>query len=290
MTKTSFVIRASYLIALLSAIFSTMGLLLPLDGHTMMAVTPQREEITLYGKGLYRNDSAFKAGILRGTDAVTLFVGVPALLAVTRQVSRGGIRAKLALLGLLAYFTYNSASLALGAYWNEMLLMYIICFSLSLFSFISLFQSIEISSLAYQIRPAMPYRVLAGFCAFSGLSLLVWLADIFTALTQGKPPAHLDHYHTEITYVLDLAILLPAIYLASFQLWNRNVQGVRLAAILLILLVFTGLVVAGQSIVQALDGIIHSPQEYAAYVAPFIFLSLIATGLTFAIFRNIAKT
>jgi biopolymer transport protein ExbB/TolQ len=63
-----------------------------------------------------------------------------------------------------------------------------------------------------------------------------------------------------------------------------------LAAILLIFLVFTGLVATGQSIVQALDGIIHSPQIYAAYVAPFIFLSLIATGLTFAIFRNIAKT
>ncbi|MCX7976282.1 MAG: hypothetical protein N2646_04330 [Bellilinea sp.] len=290
MSKYSFPLWASYAIALLAGIYSAFGLFLSEPTEAATAVTPQGEQVSLYGQGLYRNDSVFKAGILRGTDAVTLFVGVPALVIAARLASRGGLKAKLFLAGVLAYFIYNSASLALGAYWNEMLLVYMICFSLSLFSFIPLFQSIEIPALTQAIRATMPYRLLAGFCAFSGLSLLVWLVDILTSLTQGKPPAHLDHYHTEITYVIDLGILLPAIYLTSFHLWRHKPQGVRMAAIILILLIFTGLVVAGQSVVQALDGIIHTPQEYAAYVIPFVLLSLIALGLTFTLFRNISKS
>ena len=290
MKTVSFSIWASYLIAILAIIYSAAGLFLSNKSQPERVITPQGEEVTLYARGLYRNDSQFKGGILRGTDAVTLFMAVPSLWMAARKSRRGDVTSKLVLLGIQAFFVYNSASLALGAYWNEMLLVYILCFSLSLYSFIMLFQSIEMPTLVEKIRPTMPYRWIAGFCAFSGLSLLIWVLDIITALIQGKPPAHLDHYHTEITYVLDLAILFPAVYLAAFQLWKRNPQGIRLGALLLIFLVFTGLVVAGQSLVQAMDGIIHTPQEYAAYVIPFILLSLIALGLAFALFRNISQS
>ena len=50
---------------------------------------------SIYGKGLYRYDSSFKAPIFRGTDAVLLFLGIPFFIFSLIQANRGSLRGKL---------------------------------------------------------------------------------------------------------------------------------------------------------------------------------------------------
>jgi hypothetical protein len=86
-----------------------------------------------------------------------------------------------------------------------------------------------------------------------------------------------------------LGIILPTAYLAGVLVWRRSPLGTLLAAIVITLNISIGLVVASQSIMQFLDGIILKPAEYAAYVAPFVTLSLVAVGLVSNIHRSIIE-
>ena len=243
----------------------------------------------MYGLGLYRNDSAFKAPILRGTDAVTLFVCVPVLLVAIFLYRRGSLRGELFLTSMLGYFLYNAASLGFGAAYNEMLLVYIASFSASLFAFVLACTSVDLNKLAERTSPKFPRRGVAIFLFISGLSVTVWLIDILGALASGTVPPNLGPYTTEATYVIDLGIILPTAYLAGILVLHRKPLGTLLASILITVNVSIGLVVVSQSIMQALNGITLTPAEFAAYVAPFVILSAIAVWVVVLIFRNISN-
>jgi len=283
------IIFFSIAVALLAAIYASVGLFWQDDGAPFTFVTVHGETVEMYGRGIYRNDAAFRAPIFRGTDAITLFVCVPILLFAIVLYARKSLRGGILLTSMLAYFMYNAASLALGAAYNEFLLIYIASFSVSLFAFIMAFTSIDLQVLAESTAPTLAHRGIAIFLFVAGMSLLVWIMDIVVALTQNSIPAQLGPYTTEATYTLDLGIILPTAYLAGVLVWHRSPLGTLLAAIVITLNVSIGLVVASQSIMQALDGIFLTVGGYAAYVAPFVTLSLIAIGLVFNIHRSIIE-
>ena len=85
-----------------------------------------------------------------------------------------------------------------------------------------------------------------------------------------------------------MSIILPSAFLAGVLVLRRSPWGTLLASILITVNVTIGLVVASQSITQAMDGIFLTPAQYAAYVAPFVILSLIAIGLIMSIHRSIS--
>ena len=288
MKRSNTLIWLSILVALLAGVYATVGLFSQGGDGPFTFTTLHGRTTEMYGLGIYRNDSAFKAPILRGTDAVTLFVCVPALLVAIFLYRRDSLRGGLFLTSMLAYFLYNSASLGFGAAYNELLLVYIASFSSSLFAFILACTSIDLDTLAERTSSKFPRRGVAIFLFFAGLSLVVWILDILGALVDGTFPINLGPYTTEATYVIDLGVILPTAYLAGILVLRHKPLGTLLASILITVNVSIGLVVASQSLMQALDGIILSPTEYAAYVAPFVTLSIVATWIIVLIFRNIS--
>jgi hypothetical protein len=277
----------SFLVAIFAAIYAGVGLFSQGGDGPFTFTSVHGETVEIYGQGLYHNDAVFKAPIFRGTDAATLFVCVPLLLLAIVLDRRAGLRSRLFLTSILVYFLYNSASLALGASYNNLLLVYIGSASASLFAFVIGFRSIDLQELAARTSARMPHRWISGFLFLAGLSLIIWLVDILVALSQGTVPPTLDHYTTEATYTLDLSAILPSAFLAGVLVWRRLPLGTLLASILITLNMTVGLVVASQSIMQALDGIVLTPGAFAAYVAPFVTLSLIAVGLLVSIYRNL---
>lgn len=280
----------SLLVALFSAVYAGIGLFSAGGEGSFEFTTLHGETVEMYGQGIYRNDAAFRAPIFRGTDAVTLFVCVPVLLLAIAWYRRGSLRGGLLLTSMLAYFLYNSASLGFGAAYNNILLLYIASFSLSLFALVIAIQNIDLQTLAARTSARLPRRWIAVFLFLAGLSVMVWLVDIIGALASNGVPANLGPYSTESTYLLDLGIILPTAYLAGILVLRRSPWGTLLASILITVNITIGLVVASQSIMQALDGIILKPAEYAAYVAPFVTLSLIASGLIISIHRSISDS
>lgn len=278
------------LTAVLAAVYAGAGLFWQDDANPFSFTTLHGKTVEMYGQGLYKYDSAFKAPILRGTDAVTLFICIPVLIFALALYWRGSLRGGLLLASMLGYFVYNSASLAFGAAYNNLLLVYIMSFSISFFAFVLAITSIDLQTLAVKTSPQFPRRGIAIFLFLAGSSLMVWLLDIISALILGSVPPNLGPYTTEATYTIDLGIIMPAAFLAGILVLRRSPLGTLLASILITLNVSIGLVVASQSIMQALDGIILSISEYITYVMPFVTLSLIAAWLTSRLIRNISDS
>jgi hypothetical protein len=177
---------------------------------------------------------------------------------------------------------------AFGAAHNPLLLVYIAYFSASLAAFGIAVSSIESRDLAERVSPRMPRRLIAAFLFLAGLSVLVWLIDIVGALAAGGVPTHLGTYHTEATYVIDLAVIAPAAFLGGILLLRRRPAGYVVAVPLLVLNAFVGPVVVSQTVFQRLAGVTITTTELIVFVGLFVVTSAIAAALAVALLRNIA--
>ncbi|GAP22012.1 hypothetical protein [Leptolinea tardivitalis] len=277
-------------ILILAAVASTCAGLFSQGGPGPFTVTSLHgKDVTLYGQGIYRFDTYFRAPIARGTDAVTLFLAVPLLVFTFIQYQKGSLRGTLFLTGLLAYFLYNSASMALGIAYNSFFLVYIIYFSCSLYSFILAYFSIRVDELPERIEAGFPHRLAAYLLFFAGLSVFVWLNEILNPLFKGIYPPGLDTYTTEITFVIDLGIIPAACYIAGFLLLRRRPNGYLLTFVMLTLLAMIGLVVLSQTVFQAAAGIYLAPGQYFGLVGTFTILGCLAIWTIVKILKNVAN-
>lgn len=248
------------------------------------------KEVRLYGQGIYQFDSYFRAPIARGTDAVTLFAALPLLIVFYVNYRKSSVKSALFLTGILTYFVYNSASMALGVAYNNLLLAYILYFSASFFSLILAFFSIDYEVLPSHVNPKFPYRAAAYLLFFAGLSVFVWLSEILGPLFQGIYPPNLDNYTTEITYVIDLGLIPPACYVTGFLLLKKKPYAYGLAFMMLSLLTMIGLVVISQSVFQAMAGIYLTIGQYIGFSGTFTVMGIIAIRVLYLMQKNITES
>jgi hypothetical protein len=279
-----------FFIVLLGATAAAAGLFGDSSGSPFMFTTVHGESVRISGEGLYRFDTAFKAPILRGTDAVTLFLAIPLLIAAVFYFRRGSIRGGLMLAGMLSYFLYNAASLAFGVAYNRLFLLYIAYFASSLFAFVLAVRSIDSDALARRISERHPRRAIAGFLFLAGMSVFVWLIEIITALSTGGVPEGVASYTTEVTTVIDLGIIAPTAFLAGALVLRRRPLGYLLAPILMVLNAIIGVVIVAQTVAQSMDGITLTTQQLVIYVGIFVAMSLVALCLTWLLLRSIVDT
>jgi hypothetical protein len=283
------VVWLASLVAALALVASSAGLFWQGEGELYSFVTLRGETVEIYGRGLYRHDTFLKAHILRGTDAVTLFAGVPLLLVATMLYRRGSLQGGLLLVGLLSYFLYNAALLALGTAYNDLALVYIAYLSASFFAFVLAFRSIDLDVLAARVSPRLPHHFIAVFLFMAGSVAFVWLTIIVGALLEGATPDGLASYTTEPTFVFDLAITGPTAFLAGALVLRRAPLGYLLAATLLVLYAFVGLMVVGQTVATELAGITLGVGQFVAFVASFVVMSLFAIWLLISFFRSLEE-
>jgi len=282
------VVQLTLLVAVLALVAAGTGLFWHCEGEPFLFTTLRGDIVEIYGQGLYRYDTAFKVPILRGTDAVTFFVATPLLIFALALYRRGSLRGTLLLVGMLAYFLYNSSSLALGVAYNQMALVYILYFSASLFAFILAFRSVDLQALSVSISPGLSYRGTSVFLFLAGLSVFVWLIDIVGSLLQNQPPHALASYTTEVTYVIDLGVIAPTAFLAATMLLCRAPLGYLLAAVILTLSALIGVVVVAQTTAQLLAGITLSAVEMGAFVGTFLIMSLFAAWFLISLLRRVS--
>jgi hypothetical protein len=290
MKVSSIVIVLSSLVALLAAIAAATGLFLKDDGTPFLFTTLRGQTAQIFGQGLYEYDTLFIGAGFKGQDAVALFLGVPLLVISIVLYQRGSVSGQLLLTGTLGYFLYLYASMALGASYNRLFLLYIVIFSASLFAFIQVFSSVNLDLVASQIPAGLPRRGLAIFMFAAGLvTLVVWGAPLVVALIKGGPPDRMDSYTTMVTYALDLAIITPATFLCAVLVLRGDPLGVVIAAPLLTLIVLLAPQIILSTVFQKSAGVPFTMGEMIGPVAGFVVLGLIAAWLLVAILRGLSK-
>jgi hypothetical protein len=177
------------------------------------------------------------------------------------------------LAGALAYFLYVYASMALGAAYNWLFLVYVALLSTSLFAFVG-----AVAARDLRFTAAPPRLAPAIFMLVCGLvTAFVWLGPLVVAALERRPPDRLDGYTTMVTYALDLAIVAPATWLSAALILRRRSLGYVLAFALTTVLVLLGPVIAVSTYNQVSAGIAFGPGEIAGPVVGFLVLG--AAGL-----------
>jgi len=291
MKSSNLVVGLSSLIVVLALLAVGAGFLWPNTGAPFAFTTLRGQEVQIYGHGLYRYDTLFTGAANRGNDIVTLVVAIPLLVYATLRYWRGSLRGGLLLLGTLVYFLYVYGSYALGIAFNSAFLVYIALFSVSLYTFVLLFVSIDRQLLADHLAPDLPRRGIAIFMFVSGLAtLVIWLQPLLNDLIQNQMPALVGIYSTKITDVLDLGIITPATLIAGTLIMRRNPLGYLVAFSLLVLEIMLTPMIIAQTVSQWLAGIAFTTGQIVGPMIGFATLGLFALWVTVILLRNTADT
>jgi hypothetical protein len=291
MKTSNTVVWLSGLIALLAAVASSIGLFWQEGGRPFSFTTLRGETVQIYGQGLYHFDTLLTAIGYKAGDAVTLILGIPALVISTWLYRRGSVRGSLALAGTLAYFLYTYGSMAFGAAYNNLFLVYLALLSSSLFGLILMFASFDLAVLASHFSSRLPHRGIGIYLIVSGMVLLlIWLVlSILPALIGGRAPQEVWSYTTIVTFVIDMSIIAPALVVAGVMLLRRRPLGYFLASMLLVFTVILGTNLLTAGTVQMLAGLI-SVGQFIGFVVSFAILTLFAIGFTVVLFRGVSDS
>ncbi len=278
------------LIFILALITAGAGLFIRGGSGPYAFQTVRGQQVQMYGRGIYANDSLFSGAAFRGTDFVTLLVVLPLLLSCYSLSLRGSQNAQIAQIGILFYCLYIGASMAFGAAFNAMFLFYTALFSSSLFAVITALATFNLQTLTVRIKPGFPHRNLVIFNFVAGFgTLFIWLSDIIAPLMNGSVPELLGPYTTMFTHSFDSAVITPAAVSTAVFLLQRKSLGHLLAAPMLILCTLIGVVVIGQTISQTLEGITFPMGVYIGMIGSWLVMGAFAIGLTISFFRSLNK-
>lgn len=289
MKTSNLVIWLSSLIVVLALIATSLGLFWQDGGNSFSFTTLRGDIVAIAGRGLYRYDTMLMAMGFKAGDAVTLILGVPALIFSLLRYQRGSVRGGLLLAGTLTYFLYNYGSMAFGAAYNHLFLIYVALMSVSLFALILTLMSFDLGMLPAHFSSHLPRRNIGIYLIVSGVVLLlIWPSlSIIPALVEGKAPPEVWSYTTVITYAIDMGIVAPALIVVGIMLLRRNPLGYLLTAALLVFTVILGTNLLTAGTIQMLAGFIDI-RQFIGFVASFAILTLYAIWFTLALFHNLS--
>lgn len=247
------------------------------------------DKVKIFGNGIYAHDSYFKAPIFIGTDCTMFFLVVPMLIvALIGEIKKRTIKSRLFLTSVIGAVLYYSASISFGVTYNSLQLVYIALFSSSLFALIVLVKSISTDELRKKSKWTLPSKGVTIFLVLSGISVFVaWLPDIITSLVTGKSLSLIEIYTTEITYVLDMGIISPLMFICLFLLKKKDGLGDIALAIILTTCGIIGVMLPIQTLFQTLAGIEISLPALITKVGSFIILAIFAMLFNIKLYKSI---
>ena len=230
-------------------------------------------------------------GSARGTALVMLVGGLPLLGISMYLSSRGSIRARVAWLGAVAYFLYNSVMFILGTPFNELYLVYEAMFCLSIWSTVLVIRTIDLDSFRRRFLSAFPARAIAVYMlVIVGLNSFVWLSGVIPGLFDASNPAFLKGTGlTSLpTYDQDLAFWLPLIAVAAIWMWRGQVWGHLIVGATLVYWIVEGI---GVAVDQWMGSAADPASTVASAAMTPVFLALAVIGLVplFFYLRNLEE-
>ena len=235
MKNPKYLLYLVVVIVILSTLVSLVGLLSDAPSEQTTVTSIYGETIALYGKGIYHNDSKAVAAQGIASDLVTLILGIPLLIASSYYALRGSFRGQLLMTGTLAYFLYTYISYTFLWMYNPLFIVYVILMSASLYAFILMMLSFNLSELPKRYDERLPIKFLGGFQIFIAVAIgLLWLGKIGDAFTSGNPPLGLEHYTTLVIQGMDLGIVVPTAFFSGISLLRKKPIGYLLSSIIII--------------------------------------------------------
>ena len=280
-------IKEKHLFTVLSALIIVLSLVVTIYGVCSFDMTrsyyvtnPYGDEVQIWGAGIYRHDTYFKVPIFVGSDLTVLIFVIPfAIFAFCKAIQKESFENLLRGFSVVSLLLYYSASLAFGVTYNILHLVYIALFSTCFFSAGLLLAKLH--SIAIQEGTTYSYHITRGMKAFlliAGLALCVaWLPDIISSLVKGTSLELIEVYTTEITYVLDMGIISPLMFLTYGLIKRNDFMGYILLRMSFLVCIGVGIMLPVQSVFQLLSGYELTVPVIVTKVAIFVLLASFAS-------------
>lgn len=221
-------------------------------------------------------------------DWVDLVVAAPWLAIAALFTLRGSRRGALLLGGAFAYTAYSFAIYAFAVHFNGLFLVYVATLGLSVYGLVDLARSLAGERVHTWFDDRAPRRLASGaMMAFAVVFALLWLAQILPALATGTEPAELAEVGlvTNPVHVLDLAIVLPLLFIGGLLLRRRRDSGYVLGAILLGFSVLMDLAILAMMVSLRRHGL--APDD--VLTAVFTVMTLLFAGLLASLLRSVRR-
>lgn len=274
------------LIFLLALLAASTGLFYDTSGEPYPYTNHRGEIVMLNGHGLYFHDTVSTAAQMQANDLITLLLGLPLLAVSARLAFRRSLRGKLLLTGTLGFFLYTYMSMSMLTAYNNLFLIYVVLFAMSLYAFILSMMTIDVNTLPEHFSPRLPHGWLAGLLfAIGGFLTLAWLGRIGAPLMQGVDPV-LENTTTLVIQAMDLALIVPLAILAGILLLRKRAWGYLLASVAILKGLTMALAVSAMGINMALQGVPDS----LAILIPFLILTALNFTMAVILLKNIQET
>ena len=220
------VLTLALILVLLAEFAAIMGIFSDSNELVQNVTNVRGEQVSLYGKGIYRHMPADVAPQGIAQDYVTLFLGIPLLLIALIWSQAGTIRARLMLAGVLAYFLLTYLYWMSMVTYNDLFPIYVILTGLSMFSFLLVMLHLPPRKVKSVFIDPIPRKTAGWFLIIgSTMTALNWLSIIVPPWAQGTVPKELYHFTTLIVQGMDLAFFLPFAFVSGFLLLRKSPWG-----------------------------------------------------------------
>lgn len=262
------------------------GLFWPGEGQPYPLTTFRGEQVIINARGLYYWDTVSTVAQMQANDLITLVLGLPLLGFSTWLAFRGSLRGQLLLSGTLGFFLYTYASMCFGTAYNQLFLIYVALFSLSLFAFIISLLAFDLKTLPQHFAESLPRRGIAAlFILVSVFLSLAWLGRIVPTLLQGQIPV-LENTTSLFIQALDLGLIVPLCILAAILLLRRSAWGYLLASVVVMKMLTMGTAVSTMGINMMLNGV----SESWVLVGIFILITVLNFGAAVVLLRSVSAS
>ncbi|WP_123537583.1 hypothetical protein [Halosimplex salinum] len=249
-----------------------------------LAFTVVATSVGLFVPGFYR-DAAVLLPQLYGQDLLTLGVAVPVLAVSLSYAARGSLRGYVVWLGVTGYLLYTYASYAFLTAFNELYLLYVALFALTLCTLVGGVARLDAGSL----KRAFGERSIRAYVGFqllvAVLLTLMWVGEVGPASLAGTRPPSIAETDLPVPVIqsMDLGVVVPSFGISSYLLWKRRPMGYAFTGVLLVKGTTLGLAVLAMIVFMLRDGqSVPLPQ-----IAVFVALSLLGLGLVVRFVRAI---
>ena len=231
-----------------------------------------------------RETASVKAQVL-GQDVVNLVLGVPATLYTLQLSRKGSLKARTALIGLMAYYAYTFLSYNILFKLNDGFLLYTAGFGLSLYATLINMAGLDVKNLNITASPSAKKWTPIVMAFILLIVVVLWTPDIAYFYSTGKIPARItmDGVHTLAIHFQDLSIVVPLALLTAWLIRKDENMGYVLAPVILVKALSIALAVLGMITVMHFSG---TPAAIGESMV-FVIGALVIGGYTTRFYKGI---
>lgn len=175
--------------------------------------------------GLY-HEGAWAREAFRGGDVITLTVAAPLLIISLIMSIRGSHRAEPVWIGMIVYTLYNYAYATFGTAFNDVFLLHIALFSMSVFALACAIPNLDLAVIGRTFRDAIGARTIGVFLVIVGAGQGgLWIFLVVRNAITGEVLHDIPVWGQHLVFALDLALLVPSLVLAGVLLVRRRPFG-----------------------------------------------------------------